>query len=100
MNWLPGVLSGPGWAMTLPPGPSIVISSSGKFLIVPDVEPAATAAFVRVQVPKLARGTSPLDVDGASAIHSALAFWQVAAEQLWVVEKLLPDVVESATWSV
>ena len=57
-------------------------------MIVPAVEPAFTVAFVRVQVPNMARGTRPLDVDGASAIHSALAFLHVVAEQVWVVEKL------------
>ena len=69
-------------------------------MIVPAVEPAFTVAFVGVQVPNLARGTWPLDVDGASAIHSALAFLHVVGEPVWVAEKLLPGVVESVTSSV
>src|SRR5690348_12418509 len=74
----------------------MVISSSGNDLIVPDLDPAFTAAAVTVQVLNLASGTGPELVLGLSPIHSALEFLQL--EHVWgLVVKLLPLVVESVT---
>ena len=98
---VPVLLSGPGWARILPLELTMVISLSGKEEIVPDVVPALTAAPATVQVPKLVSGDNlPVELAGRSAIHSALVSWQVVKAQVWVVLRLLPEVVESVSFSV
>jgi hypothetical protein len=64
----------------------------------PAVLPSVTVAPFSVQVPKSASGRTPLLLDGASAIHSALLFAQ--SEQVCVVVKLFAGCVESVTLSV
>ena len=100
LKLLPPLLSGLGWARTLPPELTMVISLPGNEEIVPDLAPAFTVAPVRVQVPKLMSGNKvPVAVlTRRCATHSALVSLQVAAAQAWVVLKLLPAVVESVTF--
>ena len=68
--------------------------------ITPAVEPSVTSEFAEVQVLNLASGSTPLELLGASAIHSALLSTQDEAEQVCVVEKLLAEWVESVTFNV
>lgn len=66
--------SAEGCAFTVPPRPTITISSAvedgNEALIEPVVPPMVALADVKVTVPKFARGKI-LPADGASAIHSA-----------------------------
>src|SRR5579875_770097 len=95
---LPLEFSDPGWAFTFPDESIMVISSFGKVEMAPAVEPEVTVARVSVPEWKLASGSTPEELLGASAIHSALAFEQ--SEQVCVVEKLFDVWVESVTFSV
>ena len=76
----------------------MVISSSVKDEMTPDVEPDFTVAPDSVQLWKSDSGYTPLLPLGASAIHSALEFAQ--PEQACVVEKLSAVRLESVTLSV
>jgi hypothetical protein len=94
LNPLPLPLSGPGWAFTRPAESTMVISSS----VNEEITPELTVAPDSVQVLKWASGSTPVELLGASAIHSALELAQ--PEQLWVVLKLSPEREESVTCSV
>ena len=59
----------------------------------------SSVVLVGFQVPWSTNGAMPMLNDGRSAIHSTLVSSQVA-EQVCVVEKLLPLVVASVTVSV
>jgi hypothetical protein len=72
----------------------MVISSS----VNDEMTPEFTVALESVQEWKSARGRTPPEPLGASAIHSALEFAQL--EQLCVVVKLLPEREESVTLRV
>ena len=94
LNPLPLPLSGPGWAFTRPAESTMVISSS----VNEEITLELTVAPDSVQVLKWASGSTPVELLGASAIHSALELAQ--PEQLWVVLKLSPEREESVTCSV
>jgi hypothetical protein len=95
---LPVELSAPGWAFTSLEESIMVISSFGNVEMTPEAEPDVTVEPVSVQEWKSASGSTPDELLGASAIHSALELAQ--SEQVWVVEKLLAVWVESVTASV
>ena len=97
-NPLPPLFSGPGAALTAPEESTIVISSSVKEEITPEVLPSVTVEPASAQGLKCASGKTPLVPLGASAIHSALVFAQLP--QLCVVVKLLAGWVESVTDNV
>jgi hypothetical protein len=61
-------------------------------------EPEVTVAPLSVQEWKSESGSTPVELLGASAIHSALEFAQL--EQDWVVVKLSPERLESVTLRV
>jgi hypothetical protein len=97
-NPLPLPFRAPGRALVAPEELIIVISSSEKDEMTPDVEPAFTVAPDSVQLWKLDSGYTPLLPLGASAIHSALEL--AHPEQVWVVEKLSAERLESVTFRV
>jgi hypothetical protein len=97
-NPLPLLFSALGCAFTAPELSIIVISSSVNEEITPEVEPSVTVEPLSVHVLKWESGSTPLELLGASAIHSALLFAQ--PEQDWVVLKLFAECVESVTASV
>ena len=102
---VPAELSGAGWALTMLPLLALimVISSSGKVLMLPDVDGFATAELLLVHGANLASGYRPLAVlspPGASAIHSALVSAQAVAEQVKLCVKLLAGVVTSVILTV
>jgi len=89
-NPLPLPFRAPGRALVAPEELIIVISSSEKDEMTPDVEPAFTVAPDSGPAVEVGQGgTRPLACRlGASAIHSALEL--AHPEQVWVVEKLSP----------
>ena len=95
---LPLLFSAPGRALVSPEESIMVISSSVNDEMTPDVEPAFTVAPDSVQLWKSDSGSTPDELLGASAIHSALELAQ--PEQVWVVVKLFAVWVESVTFSV
>ena len=97
-NPLPVPFRTPGSALMAPDELIMVISSSVKDEMTPDVEPAFTVAPDSAQLWKSDRGYTPLLPLGASAIHSALEL--AHPEQVWVVEKLSAGRLESVTLSV
>jgi hypothetical protein len=97
-NPLPLPFSALGCAFTAPELSIMVISSSVNEEITPEVEPSVTVEPLSVHVLKWESGSTPLELLGASAIHSALLLAQ--PEQLCVVLKLFPERVESVTASV
>lgn len=94
----PLLFSEPGCALTRPDESTMVSSSSGNVEMTPEVEPDLTVALDAVHVWKSVSGRTPLELLGASAIHSALEF--AHDEHDWVVVKLSAGVVESVTLSV
>src|ERR1700761_4999516 len=67
-NPVPAPFSALGSALVAPELSIMVISSSVKEVMLPEVLPSVTAAFEAVHVPKLDSGSTPLDPAGASAI--------------------------------
>lgn len=94
-NPLPLPFRAPGRALVAPEELIMVISSSGKDEMTPDAEADFTVAPDSVQLWKSDRGYTPLLPLGASAIHSALELAQ--PEQVWVMEKLSAERLESVT---
>jgi hypothetical protein len=102
---VPEELSGPGLALTVVPllALTMVISSSGKVLMLPDLDGVATAELLLVHGANWASGYRPLAVlspPGASAIHSALVSAQAVDEQVKLCVKLLAGVVTSVILTV
>ena len=97
-NPLPLPFRAPGSALVAPEELIMVISSSEKDEMTPDVEPAVHRRAGLGPAVKSDSGYTPLLPLGASAIHSALEL--AHPEQDWVVEKLSAARLESVTFSV